>query len=201
MALWGAPVEQRDHAQRACRAALEMLDHLPRLNEEWNTRLKLPMDVGIGVNSGMARVGNVGTSTKFKYGALGNTTNLASRVQGATKHLKTRLLITRATKDLLNSHFASRRVGHARVVNIKEPVELFELAHAAKPVWSPLQMEYESALSKFETGNFRTAIRVLGNLLNEHPEDGPALVLLSRAVGCMVQDPGPDFHLWELPGK
>ncbi|HYV38285.1 MAG TPA: adenylate/guanylate cyclase domain-containing protein, partial [Gemmataceae bacterium] len=201
MAMWGAPVEQPDHAQRACRAALEMLGHLPKLNEQWNARLKAPMDLGIGINSGVARVGNVGTKTKLKFGALGNTTNLASRVQGATKHLKTRLLITRATKDLLDDKFAVRRIGLAKVVNISEPVELFELAAATKPIWTPLQMEYEGALKKFEAGNFRTAVRVLGNLLNEHPEDGPALVLLSRAVGCMVKEPGPDFHLWELPGK
>jgi adenylate cyclase len=201
MAMWGAPVEQSDHAQRACRAALEMLDHLPALNEQWNTRLKTPMDLGIGINSGVARVGNVGTSSKIKYGALGNTTNLASRVQGATKHLKTRLLITRATKDLLDAGFAVRRIGLSKVVNISEPVELFELASASKPIWTPLQMEYETALQKFESRNFRTAIRVLGNLLNEHPDDGPALVLLSRSVGCMVQEPGADFHLWELPGK
>ncbi len=201
MAMWGAPVDQPDHAQRACQAALEMLDHLPALNEEWNARLKAPMDLGIGVNSGLARVGNVGTEVKFKYGALGNTINLASRVQGATKHLKTRLLITRGTKDLLDANFSVRRVGFAKVINISEPVELFELAAAANPIWTPVQMEYEMALKKFESRNFRTAIRVLGNLLNEHPEDGPALVLLSRAVGSMVQEPGPDFHLWELPGK
>jgi adenylate cyclase len=182
-------------------AALEMLEHLPALNAEWNARLKTPMDLGIGINSGLARVGNVGTQTKIKYGALGNTTNLASRVQGATKHLKTRLLITRGTKDLLDNSFAVRRIGLTRVVNISEPVELFELAAAAKPIWTPLQMEYETALKKFEGRNFGTAIRVLGNLLNEHPEDGPALILLSRAVGCMVEDPGADFHLWELPGK
>jgi hypothetical protein len=64
-----------------------------------------------------------------------------------------------------------------------------------------LQMEYEVALMKFEARNFYTATRVLGNLLIEHADDGPALVLLSRSVGCMVKEPGPDFQLWELPGK
>ena len=57
-----------------------------------------PLNVGIGINSGAAQVGNIGSSLKFKYGALGNTVNLASRVQGATKHLKSRLLITGATR-------------------------------------------------------------------------------------------------------
>ena len=201
MAMWGAPVEQPDHAVRACRAALAMIDCLPRLNEEWSERLKGPMELGIGINSGVARVGDVGTELKRKYGALGNTVNLASRIQGTTKYLNTRLLVTRATKDLLDGTFMTRRITLAEVVNIEEPVELFELSWAAKPVWSRLQMEYEPALAQFEAGNFRTAARVLSNIVLEHPEDGPSLVLLSRAVSCMVQEPGPGFEIWRVPGK
>src|SRR5437879_10778259 len=127
-----------------------MLAKLPILTTRWETTLGEAMSFGIGVNSGPAHVGNTGSPRKFKYGALGNTVNRASRVQGATKHLKTRLLITRATKDLLDAGFATRRITLAEVVNIEEPVELFELSAAAQPIWSPLQMEYQAALEKFE---------------------------------------------------
>ena len=107
MAMWGAPEEQPDHANRACRAAL---DHawtsFPALNERWQAELGEPMDVGIGINTGMARVGNTGSQPcKFKYGPLGNTVNLASRVQGATKYLKSRLLITGRTQAKLDGSF------------------------------------------------------------------------------------------------
>ena len=60
MAMWGAPEEQPDHARLACRAALDMLDLVPQLNERWLTTLKEPMSLGIGINSGVARVGNTG---------------------------------------------------------------------------------------------------------------------------------------------
>jgi adenylate cyclase len=90
LAMWGAPAEQPDHAQRACRAALDMLACMPRLDERWQTKIGVPTAFGVGVSTGPARVGNSGSQHKFKYGPLGNTVNLGSRVQGATKHLKCR---------------------------------------------------------------------------------------------------------------
>jgi adenylate cyclase len=202
MAMWGAPVPQDDHAIRACRAALDMLGELPALNEEWQERLKEPMGLGIGVNSGVANVGNVGTAVKQKYGALGNTVNLASRVQGVTKHLKTRLLITRSTKDLLNGEFATRRITLAEVVNIKEPVELFELSAASNPVWSQSQKEdYETALEQFEAKHFGRASLLLSKVVQENADDGPSLVLLSRAVNCMIAEPPEGYAVWKVPGK
>ena len=82
-----------------------MLGKMPELNARWSELLGEPMDLGVGINSGKARVGNTGSKLKFKYGPLGNTVNLASRVQGATKSLRARLLITgRAT-----SAFAAQR--------------------------------------------------------------------------------------------
>src|SRR5204863_221599 len=77
------PEEQPDHPRLACRAAPAMLDQLPGLNGHWQAALGEPMGLGIGVHTGVARVGNTGSRYKFKYGPLGPTANLASRVQGA----------------------------------------------------------------------------------------------------------------------
>src|SRR5262249_49932542 len=118
MAMWGAPKEQPDHALLACRAALDMLARLPLLNERWHPVLREPMGLGVGVNSGKAGVGDIGSKAKFVYGPLGNTVNLASRVQGATKYLKTPLLITGATRATLGEEFAVRRLCDVKVVNI-----------------------------------------------------------------------------------
>jgi adenylate cyclase len=200
MAMWGAPASQPDHAVLACRAALAMLDSLPRLNERWQSTLEEPMAFGIGINAGLARVGNVGTSRKFKYGPLGNSVNLASRVQGASKYLQATLLITGSVQAYLGSEFASRRLCKVRVVNIAEPVDLYELAPLGEPGWDHLKQEYELALSKFENQEFRPAARILGKLASDHPDDGPTLVLLSRAVHYMV-DPSTFKAVWELTGK
>lgn len=174
---------------RACRTALAMFEHLPHLNERWEETLQEPLQLGIGINSGIAQVGNVGSKIKFKYGAMGKTVNLASRVQGATKHLKTSLLITDTTQAGLDDHFQTRRLCQVRVNNIAQPVTMYELVAPNKVGWVGLKLGYEQALDSFSRKDFRPACRVLGRLILDHPNDGPTLILLSRAVGCLVEEP------------
>jgi adenylate cyclase len=201
MAMWGAPERQPDHAKLACAAALAMYDQLPKLNARWQSLLGEPMGLGIGTNSGLARVGNTGSERKFKYGPLGNTVNLASRVQGANKYLKTKLLITGAVQAQLGQEFEVRQLCRARVVNIAEPVTLFELVGCPTPDWMDLKSGYEEALEKYESKEFRQAARILGRICTEHPLDGPALFLLSQAVRCMIEEPTEFDPVWVLPGK
>jgi adenylate cyclase len=201
MAMWGAPIRQEDHARRACAAGLEMLGRLPGLNERWQTILGEPLDLGIGINSGLARVGNVGTERKFKYGALGNTINVASRVQGATKYLKTRLIITEATNSQLDESFARRRLRSVNVVNISGPVNLYELTEAGREGWSQLKTGYENALEAFEKRQFRLAARALVPLVSEAINDAPSLVLMAQAVKYLVDEPKDFDPAWQLPGK
>ncbi len=203
MAMWGAPEEQPDHAQLACGAALAMLNCLPALNERWEKTLGEPMSLGIGLNSGEAHVGNTGSPRKFKYGPLGNTVNLASRVQGACKHLKTRLLITENTYRQLDAALQqkSRRLCQVKVVNIDTPVTLYEMAQPDRPFSSEWKEKYELALGHFEQGNYRMSARVLQPLMTEAANDGPAIVLMSRAVQGLANGTPPDHPVWELPTK
>jgi adenylate cyclase len=203
IAMWGAPEEQPDHARLACSAALDMLAQVPKLNERWQERLQEKMGLGIGVNTGVARVGNTGSPHKFKYGPLGNTVNLASRVQGATKYLKCPLLITGATRERLDDSFSfqPRRLGRVRVINIAEPVELYELADPSRPGWSEARTQYEKALELFEMGIFTQAGLILGELRARQPDDGPALVLLYRSMHRLVEESSESSPIWELPGK
>jgi adenylate cyclase len=201
IAMWGAPEAQADHPRRAARAALAMLERLAVLDGRWRPLLREPMGLGIGINTGMARVGNTGSKRKFKYGPLGNTVNLASRVQGTTKYLKAQLLVTQATRARLAGEFTARRIGKVRVVNIAEPVELFELAPPCQPGWTELCAAYEQALAEFESQNFRAAARILGTLVTDYRDDGPSLVLMSRAVSHMVDEPDVFDPALKLPGK
>jgi adenylate cyclase len=199
--MWGAPNSQPEHARQACRAGLAMLRRLPKLSEFWQPVLGEPMKIGIGINSGQAWVGNVGSQRKFKYGPQGNVMSLASRVQGATKYLKTEMLITQDVQAQLGPEFATRRLASVRVVNIAQPVDLYELAESDLPGWAALKEDYEKALAHFEKKDFSRATHLLSKLLIEHPNDGAALILMSRCVQAMVTD-GHDFDpVWELPGK
>jgi adenylate cyclase len=201
MAMWGAPEEQPDHARLACRAALDMLEHLPELSARWQPLLQQPITLGIGINTGVARVGNTGSRRKFKYGPHGNTVNVASRVQGATKYLRTSVLLTGATQRELDDSFETRRLGRVEVVNIAEPVELYEMVLPGLANWRGLKEMYEKALAAFEQRSLHAAARMLSALLSDHPEDAPSLVLLNRAVQALV-DVAAEFQpVWKLPGK
>ena len=201
LAMWGAPAEQLDHAARACRAACAMLDRLPELSDRWQEVVGEPTIVGIGINTGRAQVGNVGSERKFKYGPLGGTVNVASRVQGVTKYLKRELIVTRPTRDAVGDEFIVRRLCSVRLVNIDEPSDIFELGPASDGAFAAVAQKYEAALADFESGELRRAARVLGELLTEQPADGPSLVLMSRAITALVEEPVPFDPVWEAPGK
>jgi adenylate cyclase len=201
MAMWGAPEEQPDHAELACRAALAMLDRLPALNARWQPVVNSPTGVGIGLNTGLARVGNTGSNRKFKYGPLGNTVNLASRVQGATKYLQAGLIVTGSTWDRLGPGFATRRLCKVRVVNIDQPVDLYEVVSHRDEGETDLTRRYEQALREFEDQHFRVAAAILGNLLVDCPHDGATLMLMSRVVEALLHPPVAFDPVWELPGK
>jgi adenylate cyclase len=195
--MWGAPAAQPEHARLACLAAIDMLKAVPSINQRWTTTLQESMALGIGVNSGIARVGNTGSRHKFKYGPLGNAVNLASRVQGATKYLRSPILVTGSTHSQLAAGCLSRRLCQVRVVNIVEPVELYELSASDQSGWIELKLGYETALAAFERRDFR----LLSGLLEKWPDDGPCLLLLSRAAACLLAPASQFDPVWELPGK
>jgi adenylate cyclase len=199
-AMWGAPDEQPDHAARACRAGLSMLRLLPQLSQKWAPTLGEPMNVGVGINTGPAWVGNVGSQRKFKYGPQGNTVSLASRVQGATKYLKVNMLVTGDTQAQLKAGFAWRRLCRVRVVNIAQPVDLYEMVEPDAPGWPARKEQYENALAKFEAKDFQEAASILSRLLADYPADGPSLVLQARLAPILANPAGFD-PVWELPGK
>lgn len=201
LALWGAPGEQPDHARRACRAALGMLGRLPALNEKWRGPIGCETAVGIGISTGPALVGNIGTHLKFKYGPLGTTVNLGSRVQHATKSLRIPILATGETVARLGTPpFPCRRLGRVRVRHIAGAVELYELFGPGRAGAGDLTALYEEALAHFEAGRFTQASAVLGDLLVAHPGDGPSLLLMSRVVEAMLAvEPDPFDPVWVLP--
>lgn len=201
LAMWGAPSAQPDHASLACRTAQRMVAAGAGIDERWSGVIGGPTRFGIGINSCVARVGNTGSARKFKYGPLGNGVNLGSRVQGATKYLRVNSIITGSTRRLLDDSFRVRRLCTVQVVNIVEPVDLFELDCGGGPGRDELFPRFEEALTAFESRDFSSAARMLGGILGSFPGDGPTLVLLSRAVAAMVDEPQDFTPVWRLPGK
>jgi adenylate cyclase len=127
LAMWNAPLAQPDHPARACRAALAMQAAMPDFNARWQEVVQAPLQLGVGLNTGQAMVGNTGSSRKFKYGPLGHTVNVASRVESATKQLRLPILVAGTTRQLVGDQFSFRPVGPVRLAGLQEEVELHEL--------------------------------------------------------------------------
>ena len=201
LAMWGAPGHQPDHAKQCVIAAQKMQMKIPHINEKWSKQIGEPLALGIGINSGKIWVGNTGSSIKFKYGPLGPSVNLASRVEGLTKYLRSYLLITGATKKLLDESFLTRRVCKTTVVNVIEPVDIYEVFLEMNEKNRRLKQVTEQALTELEKKNFREASEISGLRLAEFPEDGPLILILHRAVE-MLMNPAQNFQaVWHPPGK
>ncbi len=133
MALFGAPIEKPDHAVSACRAALAMITALRRLSVEWETQGRPVLRIGVGINSGEAVVGNMGSQRLFDYTAIGDNVNLASRLEGLNKYYQTEILLSKATADNLNGGFSLREVDLVKVKGKKEPLVVYELLGEGAP--------------------------------------------------------------------
>jgi adenylate cyclase len=129
MAFWGAPLPAADHARRAVEAALDMEAELAALNRRWaEAGDGVELEIGIGINTGEAIVGNIGSLTrKLDYTAIGDTVNLASRLEGLNRDFGTRILVSEATLALLGGGYRVRPLGAARVKGKEESVAVYEV--------------------------------------------------------------------------
>jgi adenylate cyclase len=141
------------------------------------------VDLGIGINTGIARVGNIGSTSKFKYGPLGTTVRVASLVEQQTRELMVRVLITDTTAERLPGDLATRRLCRLDDANHQQPIQIFELAADVPGDWSDMKRRYESALDAYDRGDLPTATRLLAKLLSDHPNDRASLRLLTQIEG------------------
>jgi adenylate cyclase len=144
-AMWNAPCDQIDHAERACRAALAMQERIAALGGEWVAMLGAPLRLGVGVHTGRAQVGNAGSRRKLKYGPRGLTVNIASRIEQATKRLGVPVIISRATQKRLGDGFTSTRLCRAQLRGVPRRVALYTIRKSGATGVSPVEREVKLA--------------------------------------------------------
>ncbi len=127
VAMWGAPVAQDDHAYRTVRAAVTQQRKLAIMREYWRAHGKEELFVRMGVNTGVASVGNMGSRSRFDYTMLGDTVNLAARLEGANKYYGSDILISEFTYDLVKDQFFCRELDRVRVQGKKDAIRLYEV--------------------------------------------------------------------------
>ncbi len=131
MAIFGAPLADREHAEHAAQAALAMTEALRALNLRWEGEGLPELRMGIGIHSGEVFAGNVGGRARVKYTIVGDAVNVASRVEGLNKELGTTMLITEATRHLLGDRVEARDMGPREVKGRAELVHVHELLAVA----------------------------------------------------------------------
>ncbi len=127
MALFGAPLDDPDHADHAVAAAVEMVMGLRELNREWAARGMAQLDIGVGVNSGDMIAGNIGSSAIMSYTVIGDNVNLGSRLESLNKEYKTRIIISDATRTRLKTLHETRPLGDVVVKGKSRAVAIFEV--------------------------------------------------------------------------
>ncbi len=198
MAFFGAPLDNLDHAQRACRAALSMREKRLALGIEW-ARLGRPvLKARTGINSGPMLVGNLGSKYRFAYGVLGDHVNLGSRLEGLNKMYGSKILIGENTARLVKNEFLLRKIDVVRVKGRAQCVDVFELVaengHEVPPPHSQALKEYAAGYEAYCEQHWDEALGLFEKALESLPEDGPSRTMAER---CRIYRETPPPEGWD----
>jgi adenylate cyclase len=183
MAFWGAPLDDPDHALHAVEAAIEMQKAMEKLREELKAEGLPEIHMRVGVNTCEAIVGNMGSSTRFAYTAMGDGINLGSRLEGANKAYGTKILVSGETVSKLHGRIPVRRVDRVRVAGKSEAVDIFTpVADAA--LIEPTALAFEAYVRR----EWEHAAKLYREMRASDPADGVAARVLARIEECQ-RDP------------
>ena len=204
MAFWNAPVDVAVHERRACSAALKMLDALAELNETLQREAAASgtsmqeLRIGIGINSGSALAGNLGSEQRFDYSVLGDSVNLASRLEGQSKAYGVEILLSEATRTAVKD-LAFLELDLVQVVGKSEPVRIFSLLGDALFARTNVFIEAETLqtrmLGYYRTRRWQEALEVIGKLeqLELDSFKGYLLMMRERIEAFKTSPPGEDW--------
>jgi adenylate cyclase len=191
MAFWGAPYPHSDHAERACRAALQMLAVLNKLQAKWEAVGKPPINIGVGISSGRMVVGHMGSEKRKNYTIIGDEVNLASRLEGINKQFGTRLIISEATHLNVQQHFVARELDLIRVKGKNKPVKIFELVGPAEAFETHRDRieRFHQGLEEYRNGKWEGALATFQRLTLDYPQDAPSRIFVKRCQGLLARPP------------
>lgn len=195
MSFWGAPLADSEHARHALYAAMEMMDELKIMQEDFKQRGWPAVNIGIGLNTGDMNVGNMGSEFRMAYTVLGGAVNLGSRLEGLTKEYGVNIIVSESTKNAI-PEFVFRELDLVRVKGKTEPVAIFEpIGHKndlEKSVTSELTA-YKKALMNFRAQSWDKAELDFFNLNRASPERSLYQVYLDRVAIYRNEPPGVNW--------
>jgi adenylate cyclase len=188
MAFWGAPNIVANPARSATDCALKMLDGLARLRKT-DARFA-DLDIGIGIATGDAIVGNLGSEQRFDYSAVGDTVNLASRLEGLTRHFGVHLLINRQTLAEANGNYCAREIGLVKVKGKEQLVPIVDVAgYAGNGIDPAFYQRFNQALEHIRKGEASAAVTTLRALCDLAPDDALINLYLEKLGEAVDGEP------------
>jgi adenylate cyclase len=198
MAFWGAPIPQKDHAMRTCLAALEMRKRLTALGQKWKKEGKPELDARFGLNSGIMIVGNMGGKDRFDYTVIGDSVNLASRLEGANKQYGSRIMISEFTYNHVKAKVVARELDLLQVKGKNEPVKVFELLGTTDMQMSENQKQaneiYHEGLRLYRERKWDEAIAYFNQAHQLDPNCRVAQIYAERAQLYQINPPREDWN-------
>jgi len=195
MAFWGAPVEDPQHARNGVLAALRMQKECKMLNEKFTARGWPPIRIGVGLNTGNVRVGDMGSRARRAYTVLGDAVNIASRLEGCTKHYDVGILVGEATRREVQD-VAFREVDRLRVKGKDVALTVYEPLGPASEVEAATREElglWDEALRDYRAQQWDSAEARLADLRRRHPECGLYARFLGKIEEHRRVPPPPDW--------
>jgi len=197
MAFWGAPQQQEDHAWLACEAALGMIRGLERLNHHWAAEGRPPLAMGIGINTGVMKVGNMGSASRFDYTVVGDAVNLASRLEGLNKEYGTSCIVSASTLKAAGGGLRARFLDLVAVKGKSAPVEVFEVLpgdaalgeHTAEALGA-----YEKGVRAYRARDWLRAAAHFQEALRWGPDDAPSALYLDRCQALIAEPPPAEWN-------
>ncbi len=195
MVLCNAPLDLSDHPKKGCIIALRWVKELEKLNEEWKKEGRPPLGIGVGINTGDAVIGNMGGDLRFEYTAIGDTVNLASRLEGMNKVYGTVIIATESTQKLVQNDFLFRELDMVRVKGKERPVAIYELMDflPGDAQRTGLANAFSIGLSLYKARSFEEAKKKFDAMLEKFPEDGPSLLYSQRCRDYLQSPPPTDW--------
>jgi adenylate cyclase len=191
-AFWNAPMDQADHARRACLTALDMVAALATLRPKFEVRGWGQLDLGVGINTGQMVVGNMGSKDRLIYTAVGDPVNVAA-ARGALQEYGVRIVVGEATVAAEPQAFVYRMLDRVAVKGRAEPLTCYEVlarAGALDPAAERRLSRYHEAIALYRARRWDEALRLLDELGVEAPADGP-IALYRRRARALLADPPP----------
>jgi adenylate cyclase len=199
MAFWGAPVSLPDHVLRACAGAVRAARRMERVNEDWRADGKPNLRIRIGLNCAEVLIGNIGSSKRFSYTAIGDGVNVAARLEGMNKTFSTTICISDSVFNAVASEILARPLRHVQVKGRKQDFMIYELLGLANSDDPELEARIPDkklcdltwlASKCFEAGDFEGAARRYQEVLGQFPDDGVAKLMLAACLPSGVLGAG-----------